>query len=106
MTSPRNLDVKAVDSLLPIHPTGSAKKPPPQDAIVRNQNLSFIINEILVEAAGVELFSVLITRKLLIPGIATTAKKDPLPNPLYVYCTKMLFAVGVEQTPHGGHSIA
>ena len=51
-----------------------------------------IINEILVEAAGVELFGVLITRKLLILGIAKTAKKAPLPDPLYVYCTKMLFA--------------
>ena len=47
----------------------------------------------MVEAAGVELFSVLITRKLLIPGTATTAKKAPLPNPLYVYCTKMLLAL-------------
>ena len=47
----------------------------------------------MVEAAGVELFGVLITRKLLILGTATTAKKAPLPDPLYVYCTKMLFAV-------------
>jgi hypothetical protein len=47
-----------------------------------------IINELLVEATGVELFSVLITRKLLIPGTATAAKKAPLPDPLYVYCTK------------------
>jgi hypothetical protein len=50
-----------------------------------------IMNEILVEAAGVELISVLTTRKLLILGTATTAKKAPLPNPLYVYCTKILF---------------
>src|ERR1700686_48395 len=49
-----------------------------------------IIKEILVEATGVELFGVLITRKLLILGTATTAKKAPLPDPLYVYCTKML----------------
>jgi hypothetical protein len=48
----------------------------------------FITNELLVEAAGVELFRVLITRNLLIPGTATTAKKAPLPDPLYVYCTK------------------
>jgi hypothetical protein len=40
-----------------------------------------------VEAAGVELFRVLTTRNLLIPGTATTAKKAPLPDPLYVYCT-------------------
>ena len=46
-----------------------------------------------MEAAGVELFRVLITGKLLILGTATTAKQAPLPNPLYVYCTKMLFAV-------------
>ena len=42
-----------------------------------------------MEAAGVELFSVLTTRKLLILGTARTAKKAPLPDPLYVYCTKM-----------------
>src|SRR5260370_27844959 len=47
----------------------------------------------MVEAAGVELFRVLITRNLLILGPATTAKKAPLPDPLYVYCTKMLFAL-------------
>jgi hypothetical protein len=47
----------------------------------------------VVEAVGVELFRVLITRNLLILGTATTAKKAPLPNPLYVYCTKMLFAL-------------
>ena len=46
-----------------------------------------------MEAAGVELFAVLITRKLLILGIATRAKKAPLPDPLYVYCTKILFAL-------------
>ena len=45
----------------------------------------------MVEAAGVELFRVLITRNLLILGTATRAKKAPLPDPLYVYCTKMLF---------------
>jgi hypothetical protein len=43
-----------------------------------------------VEATGVELIRVLITCKLLIPGSATTAKRAPLPDPLYVYCTKML----------------
>ena len=42
-----------------------------------------------MEAAGVELFGVLTTRKLLILGTATKAKKAPLPNPLYVYCTKI-----------------
>jgi hypothetical protein len=43
---------------------------------------------VLVEAAGVELFRVLITRNLLILGSATTANKAPLLDPLYVYCTK------------------
>ena len=52
-----------------------------------------IIMETVVEATGVELFRVLIKCKLLIPGTATTAKKAPLPDPLYVYCTKMLFAL-------------
>ena len=54
---------------------------------------NLLIIKDLVEAAGVELFSVLITRKLLIPGTATTAKKAPLPDPLYVYCTKLFFAL-------------
>ena len=40
-----------------------------------------------MEAAGVDLFGVLTARKLLILGSATTAKKAPLPDPLYVYCT-------------------
>lgn len=43
-----------------------------------------------MEAAGVELSSVLTARKVLILGTATTARKAPLPDPLYVYCTKML----------------
>jgi hypothetical protein len=60
----------------------------------------------VVEAAGVELITMLIARKLLIPGRARRAKKAPLPDPLYVYCTKMLFRFGVQQTRHGGHSIA
>jgi hypothetical protein len=51
----------------------------------------------MVEATGVELFRVLITRNLLILGTATTAKKAPLPDPLYVYCTKKLCS-GVPQT--------
>ena len=46
--------------------------------------------EMLVEAAGVELFSVLTARKVLVLRMARGAKKAPLPIPLYVYCTKML----------------
>jgi hypothetical protein len=34
-----------------------------------------IIKEIFAEATGVELITILTARKLLIPGIATTAKK-------------------------------
>ena len=45
-----------------------------------------------MEATGVELITMLTIRKLLILGTATTAKKASLPDPLYVYCTKMLFA--------------
>jgi hypothetical protein len=44
----------------------------------------------MVEEAGAELSSMLTARKLLILETATTAKKARLPNPLYVYCTKML----------------
>jgi len=52
----------------------------------------FIINSlIMVEAAKVELSRVLRTRKLIL-GTAATAKKTPLPDPLYVYCRKMLLA--------------
>jgi hypothetical protein len=43
--------------------------------------------------AGVELITMLTARKLLIPGSATRVKKASLPDPLYVYCTKMLFAL-------------
>ena len=49
-----------------------------------------IIHDIFVEATGVELIIMLTTRKLLILGSATRAKKAPLPDPLYVYCTKIL----------------
>ena len=52
-----------------------------------------------MEAAGVELLRVLTTRKLLILGTATPAKKASLPDPLYVYCTKILFAL----ESHGHH---
>jgi len=52
-----------------------------------------IVNEIVVEAAGVELITTLTARKLLILGSATTAKKAPLPDPLYVYCTKIFLAL-------------
>jgi hypothetical protein len=50
-----------------------------------------VTNQLLmmVEAAGVELFSVLTARKLLILRMARGAKKAPLPIPLYVYCTKI-----------------
>jgi hypothetical protein len=40
--------------------------------------------------AGVELFSVLTARKLLILRMARGAKKAPLPLSFYVYCTKLL----------------
>jgi hypothetical protein len=46
----------------------------------------------MVEATGVELITMLTAPKLLILGTARTAKKASLPNPLYVYCTKISFA--------------
>jgi hypothetical protein len=58
----------------------------------------------MVEAAGVELITILITRNLLILGTATTAKKASLPDPLYVYCTKILSLL-VRQTSHNAQSI-
>jgi hypothetical protein len=64
-----------------------------------------ITNEILVEAAGVELIATLITRNLLILGTATKAKKAPLPDPLYVYCTKMLCAPEGNRRHHMAASI-
>ena len=42
--------------------------------------------------AGGELITMLTARKLLILGSATRAKKAPLPDPLYVYCTFFCFA--------------
>ena len=53
---------------------------------------NLLIKNDMVEAAGVELITMLTTRKLLILRSATTAKKAPLPDPLYVYCTKIRFA--------------
>jgi hypothetical protein len=41
----------------------------------------------------------------MIPGMATTAKKAPLPDLLYVHCTK-LFCTGIPQTPDSGHRSA
>ena len=63
-----------------------------------------IITEISVEAAGVELITMLTARKLLIPGSATRAKKASLPDPLYVYCTKML-PTWSPADPHSDDSI-
>ena len=45
----------------------------------------------MVEAAGVERFSVLTACKLLILRVARGAQNAPLPIPLYVYCAKILF---------------
>jgi hypothetical protein len=73
-----------------------AENPPPQNSYCTKLQCVYkqlTINEIFVEAAGVELFSVLTTRKLLILGTARTAKSAPLPDPLGVYCTKMPFAL-------------
>src|SRR5579864_271659 len=47
----------------------------------------------------------LTARKLLILGSATRGKTAPLPDPLYVYCTKMLFPLEFHSTTHTGHSI-
>jgi hypothetical protein len=54
----------------------------------------------LVEAAGVELFSVLTARKLLILRMARGAKKAPLPIPLYVYCTKIVLRFCLQLADH------
>jgi len=63
-----------------------------------------IITEILVEATGVERITMLTARKLLIPGSDTRAKKASLPDPLYVYCTKML-PTWSPADPHSDDSI-
>ena len=57
-----------------------------------------------MEAAGVELFTVLTARKLLILRMARGAKKTPLPIPLYVYCTKILSSFDSAK-PHQQRSI-
>jgi hypothetical protein len=59
-----------------------------------------------VEAAGVELISVLRTRKLLILETATTAKKRPHCPIHCTFIVRKCFRSGVQQTPPGGHSIA
>ena len=60
---------------------------------VKVNDLMNRIDKCVVEAAGVELITMLIARKLLIPRTATTAKKASLPDPLYVYCTKIFLAL-------------
>ena len=57
-----------------------------------------------MKAAGVEPSGVLTAPKLLMIGTATRAKKTPLPDPLYVYCTKML-TLWIPADPHSNHSI-
>src|SRR5713226_8964071 len=52
-----------------------------------------IINEIVVEATGVELFRVLITRNLLILGTATTAKKGPIARSIARLLYENVFAL-------------
>jgi hypothetical protein len=64
-----------------------------------------VVSQIVAASEEVELFKVLITRNLLILGTATTAKKAPLPDPLYVYCTKRFLSSVVSQTPLSDHSI-
>ena len=39
-------------------------------------------------------------RNLLILGSATTAKKAPLPDPLYVYCTKIFLSFYLQLADH------
>ncbi len=58
-----------------------------------------------MEAAGVEPITLLTAGKLLIPKTATTAKKAPLPDPLYVSCSKILFALESHGTAYNDHSI-
>ncbi len=58
-----------------------------------------------MEAAGVEPITMLTARKLLISGSATRAKKASLPDPLYVYCTKM-FSLWNPADAHSDHRIA
>jgi hypothetical protein len=53
-----------------------------------------------VEAAGVELFSVLTARRLLILRMARGTRKPTLPIPLYVACTKT-FLAPIPQNPAG-----
>jgi hypothetical protein len=79
---------------------------PPRQSYCRVSCNNMIINEVVVEAAGVELIATLITRDLLILGTATKAKKAPLPDPLYVYCTKMLCAPEGNRRHHMAASIA
>ena len=76
----------------PEHPTRT-KRRRLRGELQKDPDCTKLNSSLMVEAAGVELFRVLITRNLLIPGSTKRAKKAPLPNPLYVYCTKMLFAL-------------
>src|SRR5208337_1871630 len=83
----------------PTYFTGSDSDPDSEERDSFLTAMGVCGSRIVVEAAGVELFSVLITRNLLILGTATTAKKAPLPDPLYVYCTKCFSFYCLADTP-------
>jgi hypothetical protein len=62
-----------------------AENPPLQNAIGRNLKVlrkQLIINEMFCEATGVELFSVLTTRKLLISRNCHNGKKGSIAQPI------------------------
>jgi hypothetical protein len=82
--------------------------PSERDCANRGARKLLLPKERLVEAAGVELITVLTARKLLILGIATTAKKPSLPDPLYVHCTKISssFSAPTSITGRVSHSFA
>ena len=69
---------------------GDNNKPATLCETIKVVRKRLIKKEIVVEATGVELITMLTARKLLILGSATSAKKAPLPDPLYVCCTKIL----------------
>src|SRR5580658_3105553 len=106
MSSGRPTRPSAVMSATRLLISGLSRTIPPLKSVAMDgyRQKAFLMTKIngrtrlLVEAAGVELFWVLTTRYLLIPGTATTARRASLPDPLYVYCTKIPFAPGIRPT--------
>jgi hypothetical protein len=80
-----------------------ADDPPPQALLYELECVLkyMIIKCLLVEAAGVELITMLTTRKLLIPGTARRAKKAPIARSI----VRLLYENAFARESHGHNTV-